>query len=518
MNAAALRRVPEPGPLLRLPHPLATALLVIVAALVAAPLVNLLLIALGGDAELWPHLIAHVIPPASLNTILLLAGVAIICMVAGVGTAWTVTAYDFPGRGAVLWLLPLPLAFPTYIVAYVYADLLGGLGPAQAALRALFGWTSAAEYWFPNIRSLGGAVLIMGFVLYPYVYLAARAMFQTQSVALIETARSLGASPWRVACDIALPMARPAIAAGVALALLETLNDVGASEYLGVQTLTLSIFTTWLNRSSLPGASQIACIMLLGVAALIALERYGRRRQGFTGVDTRPGQPQRFVLTGGKRWLALAGCLLPVGLGFITPLVHLVYEVIARSLVTGFDPSLIRHTLTTVWLSACATVLILVFGFAAAFALRLIRRPLAAACFFIAGLGYAVPSTVLALGLLSPLVAIDEAINAITRQFASMQVGLVLAGSSAAVICAYVVRFLSISTGFAQAGLARISTELDDAARIAGTRPAGLTRSVHLPLLRPALWGAALLVFVDCLKELPATLLLRPLNVETLST
>ncbi|MEJ0075323.1 MAG: iron ABC transporter permease [Alphaproteobacteria bacterium] len=499
-------------------HPLAMTLLGIVAALVAAPVVNLFWIALQGDTELWPHLAAHVIPPAALNTVLLLAGVAMICMVAGVGTAWTVTAYEFPGRGIVLWLLPLPLAFPIYIVAYVYADLLGGLGPVQSGLRALFGWTSAADYWFPNVRSLGGAILIMGFALCPYVYLAARAMFQTQSLSLIETARSLGATPFRLAIDIALPMARPAIAAGVSLAMLETLNDVGASEYLGVQTLTLSIFTTWLNRSSLPGASQIACLMLFGVAALIALERYGRRRQGFTGFDARPGQWQRIPVPNRRGWLALAACLAPVLLGFMVPFVHLAYQAIERGLLVGFDASLVRHVWTTLWLASCATVLIIVLGFAAAFALRLVRRPVAAACFFVAGLGYALPSTVLALGLLSPLVAIDEAINAAARGLAGRQVGLLLAGSSAAIVCAYVIRFLSISTGFAQAGLARISTELDDAARIAGTHPAGVTRSIHLPLLRPALWGAALLVFVDCLKELPATLLLRPLNVETLST
>jgi iron(III) transport system permease protein len=188
------------------PHPLATAFLIAVACLVAAPLINLALIALRGDAELWPHLAAYVIPAATINTVLLLGGVALATVVIGVGTAWTVTAYDFPGRNPVLWLLPLPLAFPTYIVAYVYADLFGGLGPVQSLLRASFGWKSAADYWFPNIRSLGGAILIMGLVLYPYVYLAARAMFQTQSTALIETARGLGAPPWRVAFDIALPI------------------------------------------------------------------------------------------------------------------------------------------------------------------------------------------------------------------------------------------------------------------------------------------------------------------------
>jgi 3-oxoacid CoA-transferase A subunit len=331
-------------------------------------------------------------------------------------------------------------------------------------------------------------------------------------------ARALGATRWRLARDITLPLARPAIAAGLALALLETLNDIGASEYLGVQTLTLSIFTTWLNRSSLSGAAQIACFMLLLVAALIALERYGRRQQAFTGLDRHPAHARRIRLRGRNGWLAAAICIAPVTLGFVIPLGYLAHEVAARGLLIGFDPSLVEHTLTTVLIAAIATALTLALGFGAVLALRLLQRPFAAACVFIAGLGYAIPGTVLALGLLSPLIAVDEAINWVTRTVAGVGVGLVLAGSSAALVIAYAARFLAIATGFAQAGLARVAIELDDAARLSGAWPGALTRSVHLPLLRPALWGAALLIFVDCLKELPATLLLRPLNVETLST
>jgi iron(III) transport system permease protein len=502
----------------RVAHPIAAAILLGVAALVLAPLVSLVLIALVGDAGLWPHLVAHVLPIAALNTLALLAGVAVIAAVAGVGTAWIVTAYEFPGRNAFVWLLPLPLAFPTYIVAYVYVDLLDGFGPVQTALRAMLGFQSAADYWFPSVRSLPGAIFVMGFVLYPYVYLATRAMFQTQSATLIEMARSLGASRWPLARDITLPLARPAIAAGLALALLEALNDIGASEYLGVQTLTLSIFNTWVNRSSLPGAAQIACVMLIAIAGLIALEHYGRRRQTFTGIDRHPGIARRIALPGSKRWLAAAACFAPVALGFLVPLGFLIHQVVVRGLLLGFDPGLVRHTFNTVLIAACATALTLALGFGVAFALRLVRRRFAQVCVFIAGLGYAVPGTVLALGLLSPLVAVDEAINALTRTLAGVSVGLVLAGSIAAVVIAYAVRFLAIATGFAQAGLVRISTELDDAARSIGTRPSGVVWSIQLPLMKPMLWGAALLVFVDCLKELPATLLLRPLNVETLST
>lgn len=503
---------------MRLPHPVATVLLVGVATLELGPLISLVEIALRGDEDVWPHLAAYVLPQALTDTLLLLAGVAAITTVVGVGTAWTITTCEYPARTVLMWLLPLPLAIPTYIVAYVYVDIFDALGPLQTLLRAIFSFSSAADYSFPNIRSLGGAVVVMSFVLYPYVYLAARTMFQTQSVQLIEMARTLGASPWRLARDISLPLARPAIAAGLALALLETLNDIGASEYLGVRTLTLAIFNTWLNRSSLPGAAQIACLMLFAVAALVALERYGRRRQEFIGLDRRPGSTERIVLVGWRKWLAVAVCFLPVALGFLLPLAYLANEIIARGLLFGLDPALLRHTLDTVLIAGCATVVTLTLGFGAVLALRLVQRPFASACVFIAGIGYAAPGTVIALGLLVPLTAIDHTINAFTRSIADVSVGLVLAGSSAALVIAYTVRFLAIATGFAQAGLARISTDLDDVARVVGARPSNVVCMIHLPLLGPAIWGAALLIFVDCMKELPATLLLRPLNVETLST
>lgn len=505
--------------LLRRPASLfATLILVVIAACVLAPLASLLHIAWKGDAEIWPHLISYVLPTALLDTLLLLIGVAALAAVTGTGTAWLVTAYQFPGRDTLAWLLPLPLAIPTYIVAYVYVDVLDAIGPVQNVLRAITGWRSAAEDWFPNVRSLPGAVFVIGIVLYPYVFLAARAMFQTQSASMIEVARTLGATRFMLARHVALPLARPALAVGLSLVLLETLNDIGASEYLGVRTLTLSIFNTWLNRGSLPGAAQIACVMLVVVIALMALERYGRRHRRFALSPRRQRVLQRMPLKGYSRWLALTACALPVVLGFLVPVIYLVHEVIARGLLVGFDTSLIRHTITTVTLSAIATAICVGLGMAAAVAVRMVRGKLASVCLVIAGLGYAIPGTVLALGLLSPLVSIDEGINAVTRTVAGVSVGLVVAGSGAALVIAYVLRFLAIATGSAQAGLSRISTHMDDVARTLGTKPFGVARAIHLPLARPALAGAALLVFVDCLKELPATLLLRPLNVETLPT
>ena len=494
------------------------AIAVAAAALAVAPLVSLIVLAFGDTGDLWAHLARYVIPPALMQTALLLAGVAAITTIVGAGTAWTVTTFAFPGRDALTWLLPLPLAIPTYIVAYVYVDILDALGPVQSTLRAIFGWRSAADYRFPNIRSLGGAILLFSFVLYPYVYLAARAMFQTQGRLFTEAARMLGAQPWELARRITFPLARPAIAVGAALALLETLNDIGASEYLGVQTLTLSIFTTWLNRGSLAGAAQMACLLLVIAAALIVLERYGRQRRAFTALGTDGRLASRITLAGPGRWIAAGACFLPVLLGFLLPAGYLLREVIGRGLLAGFDTNLVRYTLTTVALASTATAITLVVGFLAVTALRYTKRPTIAGCVNIAGIGYAVPGTVLALGLLSPLVVVDDAINALIRAFTGQGIGLLLTGSAAALVIAYVIRFLAIATGFAQAGFSRIPIEFDDVARLLGAEAGTLARTIHLPLARPAIWGAALLVFVDCLKELPATLLLRPLNVETLST
>ncbi|HWV43304.1 iron ABC transporter permease [Pseudorhodoplanes sp.] len=503
---------------LRRSHILATSFLILLAAAVLLPLASLGSVALRGDAEIWPHLVNYVIPRATIETALLLAGVAVLTAIAGIGTAWIVTAYDFTGRSILAWLLPLPLAFPTYIVAYVYVDIFDAVGPVQSAFRALFGYRTAAEYWFPSVRSLPGAILVFSFVLYPYVYLAARAMFLTQSASLIEVARTLGATRFMLARHVALPLARPALAVGLSLALLETLNDIGASEYLGVQTLTLSIFTTWINRSSLPGAAQIACTMLIVVIALMALERHGRRHRRFVTSPRRHRTVPRMSLSGRSALLAFVACFVPVAFGFVLPFFYLTYEVLLRGLLTGFDPDLLRYTATTVTLAASATAIAIVLGLSAAIAVRMVRGQIATFSLMIAGLGYAIPGTVLALGLLSPLVGIDNILNALSRAFGGPHLGLVIAGSSAALVIAYVIRFFAIATGSAQAGLARISTEIDDVARTLGTRPPAVAWLIHVPLTRPALGGAALLVFVDCLKELPATLLLRPLNVETLST
>ncbi len=489
-----------------------------VAGLVLAPLVSLVVTALSADLGGWARLASDVLPVALLETASLLAGVALVTGVVGVGTAWLVTAHTFPGRSALAWLLPLPLAVPAYITAYVYVEVLDAAGPVQTALRGLLGVRSRADYWFPEIRSLPGCILVMSSVLYPYVYLSARAMFLTQSACMMEVARTLGAGRLELFRTVALPLARPALAVGLSLALLEALNDIGASEYLGVRTLTVSIYTTWLNRGSLGGAAQIACVMLIVVVGLIWLERRGRadRRYGLSTRRPRVAQPTR--LTGLEAAFACAACAVPVGLGFVLPIGFLVDEILSRGLLGQLDATFLGRLGTTLALACAATAAALSLGVVVVTAARFARHRLTEAARAVAGIGYAVPGTVLALGLLGPLVLVDEALNAAWRALTGERLGLVLMGSSAGLVLAYVIRFLPIATGSLGAGLERVSAGIEDAARTLGARPRELVLRVQLPLLRPALASAGLLVFVDTLKELPATLLLRPLNVETLAT
>ncbi|WP_370308480.1 ABC transporter permease [Sinimarinibacterium flocculans] len=490
----------------------------LVAALVLLPLIALGAAALRGDASLWPHLLQHVLPPTLHQTALLLLGVGALVIVVGTGSAWLVSAYDFRGRALLDWALLLPLAVPTYIVAYAYMDLLHPIGPLQSGLRAVLGIDSPRDLRLPDIRSLGGCIFVLGFVLYPYVYLTTRALFLMQSATLIEAARTLGAGPRTVFVRVALPLARPAVAVGASLALMETINDIGASEFLGVRTLTISIYSTWVNRADLAGAAQIALAMLAVVAALLLIERRGRRSQRYNTAAqrARPMTPTRLSGAAGVAAFALGS--VPVVLGFVAPALYLVERSIARLRFAGLPPSLLDATLNTVSTAAAATVVIVALGVTVTYAARVAPGPLAQASARIAGLGYAVPGTVLAIGLLAPLGAFDRWAGDLIEGFVGGSIGLLTLGSGAALIYAYAARFLAVSAGGIESGFARIAPSIDHAARTLGETAGGVLRRVHLPMLRPALAAAALLVFVDCMKELPATLLLRPLDFETLAT
>ncbi|HEX7990724.1 MAG TPA: iron ABC transporter permease, partial [Stenotrophomonas sp.] len=434
--------------------------------------------------------------------------------------AWLGTAFAFPGRKLLSWALLLPLAVPTYIAAFAYLDVLHPLGPVQGLIRDLLGYDSPREFRLPDIRHLGGCIVLLGFVLYPYVYLTTRALFMTQAAGLLEAARSLGATSLQVFWRVALPLARPAIAVGVALALLETLNDIGASEFLGVQTLTVSIYTTWVSRGDLAGAAQIALAMLGVVALLLALERHGRRRQRYASV-LRPRPLQPLQLRGARAVFALLLGLLPVLLGFVVPAAYLLWEAVARLQLGGVSPQLLVALWNTLRVALLATLVAMTLGLLVAWALRLAqarrRDGLAAVNSRTAAMGYAIPGTVLAIGLLLPLGGLDALLGrALALLGGSPQ--MLLMGSVSVLVLAYTLRFLAVSVGGIESGLARIPLSLDQAAANLGEGAGGMLRRVHLPLLRPAMAAAALLVFVDTMKELSATLVLRPMNFETLAT
>lgn len=487
-----------------------------------APVLSLLWFALHGSAEHWAHLLQFVLPTAFRNTVLLLLGVGILVTCLGVGSAWLITAYDFPSRRVLSWALLLPLAVPTYIVAFAYLDLLHPIGPIQTVIRELLGYDSPRQFRLPDLRSMPGAIFLLGFVLYPYVYLSTRVMFATQAASLLEAARILGATGRSAFFRVALPMARPAIAVGVSLALLETLNDIGASEFLGVQTLTVSIYTTWVTRSDLAGAAQIALAMLAIVAVLILFERHGRRRQRYASTQ-RTRTIQASKLKGSQAMVAIALGWTPIIIGFLAPGLYLLNETYKHFHTIGSVSDQLLHSgYNTVKIALIATVATVLAGLVAAWAARIIRHGapinLPRFCTRIATSGYAIPGTVLAIGLLMPFMLIDRLASWAWQTLGNPEPGLLLMGTSTALVCAYMIRFLAISIGGIEAGLARIPPSLEQASRLLGETSAGTLKRVHLPLLRPALGAAALLVFVDTMKELPATLLLRPVNFETLAT
>ncbi|MDR7331204.1 iron ABC transporter permease [Roseateles asaccharophilus] len=500
---------------LRSVGPLWRAAAIAIALGVAAPVLNLAWLALGGDMQHWLHLAAHVLPDAAWTTAQLMAGVGLMVLLIGTACAWVVTAYDFPGRGLLQWALLLPLAMPTYIVAFAYLDLLHPIGPVQGAIRWALGFDSPREFRLPDLRSMAGAIVLLGLVLYPYVYLTARALFATLPAHLLEAAQSLGETRWGAFRRVALPLTRPALAVGVSLALLETLNDIGASEFLGVRTLTVSIYTTWITRSDLAGAAQLACAALLAVFALIWLERQGRRHQRYGSTRRMAGiRPRR--LTGTTAWAATAAMALPVLLGFAAPASYLAWETAERLLQgTGISEGLLAGLANTLLLALGVTAVTLAAGLVVAWVGRhqgsVANRDHWQAR--LASMGYALPGTVLAIGLLTPALAADHALADLLglRWLPLMSSGVVLV-----VACA--IRFLAMPVGSLDAGLARIPPSLEHSARALGETVTGTLRRVHLPLLRPALLSGALLVFVDAMKELPATLLLRPANFETLAT
>jgi iron(III) transport system permease protein len=490
---------------------------VLAAALLALPILSVVWIALSATDSIWPHLVSTVLPRALTNTLLLLAGAGTLALAIGTATAWLVTMFRFPGREIADRMLVLPLAMPVYIVAYAYVELLDFAGPLQTSLRTAFGAHSLIAGLVPDVRSLGGAITLFSLVLYPYVYLTARASFVQQSVCALEVARTLGRTAGGTFWSVALPMARPALAAGVTLVMMECLNDLGAVQYLGVETLSASIYATWTQRSNLPGAAQLSLVLLALVTALLVGERAARGEAAFHHTTGRYRAIPFETLSGGQALAALVVVALPVLLGFAVPFTVLALHALrqlgdfdAMMFLVAAGNSLSLASVT----SLVAVMLALLFAYAA----RLHKSKATRLAARLSSFGYALPGTVLAIGLLAPLAAFDNGLDAWMRATFSVSTGLLLSGSLFAVTCALVIRFLAVAISNVEAGLERISPNIDAAAKTLGEGSASALRRIHLPMLRPAIGAAALLVFVDTMKELPATLLLRPFNFETLAT
>ncbi|MEX2475138.1 ABC transporter permease [Marinobacter sp.] len=486
-------------------------------AIVALPVLSVIFLAFFPDENIWPHLLDTTLPRYLSTTIKLMLGVAGITLLIGLATAWAVTMCEFPGRRFFEWAMLLPFAVPAYVIAYVYTSLLDYAGPVQIALREWFGWENARDYWFPEIRTLEGATLMIGLVLYPYVYLLARAAFLEQSPSLFAVSRSLGHSAISTFFRVVLPIARPAIAVGLSLVLMETLNDFGTVDFFAVQTLTAGLFDTWMNLGNLGGAAQIATTMLIFVVILVTLERYSRRRQQqFAARDNR--EPiRRFTLSKPRQYVCVAVCAIPVILGFVIPAVTLgqyAWEYFDES----WNPAFVRNTLNSLLLSSAAALTTLIIGVTLAYSRRLHNTRGMQIMMRLSSLGYAMPGAVLAVGVIIPLAGFDNWLDSMMRSAFGISTGLLLSGSAFALIFAYTVRFLAVSAGSVESGLQKITPSMDMASRSLGHSPGNTLVRVHLPMLRGSLMTAALVVFVDCMKELPATLILRPFNFDTLAT
>lgn len=488
----------------------------VVAAAVAFPVVTVFSYVFAPKGEIWAHLVATVLTGYVANSLLLALGVGCGVLLIGVPTAWLVTLCRFRGRIWFDWALLLPMAMPAYVVAYTYTGLLDYAGPVQSALRLLLDLPGGLR-WMPDIRSLPGAIVVLTLVLYPYVYLLARAAFLEQSACVLEVSRTLGCSPMRGFWRVAIPLARPALVAGTALALMEALNDFGTVEYFGVETLATGIYRVWRGMGDAVAGAQIAALLLVLVFMLLWLERWSRGRRSFAHSTNRYRPLPRYALSGGREVLAILCCALPLLLGFFVPGGVLLSWAIANIDMWTVERFfvLVQHSFLMAGFAAFLAVMLATF---LAYALRVQASAATRIAVRIAGFGYAIPGPVLAVGILLPFAAIDHAINGWTKAAFGYLPGLILSGTLVAVTFAYLVRFLTVSLNVVEASLGKITPSMDHAARSLGRTSLGTLGSVHLPIMRGSLLTAAIVVFVDVLKELPATLVLRPFNFDTLAT
>ncbi|SFI62627.1 ABC transporter permease [Celeribacter neptunius] len=489
----------------------------LIAAIVLMPLLAVVWIAFHPSDNIWPHLISTTLPRYLRSTAVLALGVAALAACVGTGAAWLVTMYRFPLSKALEWLLLLPLAIPAYVGAYALVDFFEYAGPVQGTLRQLFGWQSARDYWFPEIRSLGSAIIVLAAALTPYVFLLTRAAFREQSGSVYETARALGAGPFARFFRVGLPLARPAIAAGTAIVMMETVSDFGTVSYFSVQTLTTGIFSTWLEGGNAGGAAQIASVVLIVVFALVAFEK-GSRGRGRFYQGARQARPVTAIrLTGWQGLLAMALCALPFLVGFVLPVGVITHHAIGEP-EQWLAPGLVTALTNTLTVAGTAAVLTVLAALFMVYGVRLTGRRLPRLILPFTTLGYAAPGAVLGIGILFPLAGLDHWLADGIAALTGHDPGLLLTGSAVAIILAYMVRFFAIAQGATDAAMGRVAPSLPMAARSLGQTLGGTLRRVYVPLIRGSVGTALLLVFVDCVKELPATLLLRPFNYNTLAT
>ncbi|MBT8426032.1 MAG: iron ABC transporter permease [Silicimonas sp.] len=489
----------------------------LIAALVLLPILSVVWIAFHPSENIWGHLLATSLPRYASNTLIVMFWVGALSAAIGTLTAWLVVMYDFPAKRVLEWALLCPLAVPGYLGAYALVDFLEYAGPVQTGLRAAFGWTDARDYFFPDIRSLYGAIFVLTVSLYPYVYLLARAGFREQSGSAHEVARALGARAFRRFWSVGMPLARPAIAAGTAIVMMETVNDFGTVDFFGVQTLTTGIFSVWLEAGNAGGAAQIACVILTLILVLVGLEKVSRRNCRFSRMSRGDRVPPVVCLTGRRSWGVTIFCAFPVLAGFVMPVAILAHHALTRP-ERWLAPGLGQALANTVLVGGAAALLTVAAALFLVYGARLSQRQGARLLLPVTTIGYAAPGAVLAVGLLIPLAAFDNGLADAVLAMTGRDPGLILTGGAAVIVYAYAVRFFAIAQGAADAAMGRVAPSLPLAARTLGQTAGGTLRRIYMPLIRGSVATALLLVFVDCVKELPATLLLRPFNFNTLAT
>ncbi|NOH70155.1 iron ABC transporter permease [Vibrio pectenicida] len=486
------------------------------ALLLVLPILAIFMTAIGETDELFSHLMSTVMPTYTINTVVLAAGTMFLSAIFGIPSAWIMAMCRIPSESILQWALVLPLAMPSYIVGYIFTDWLDFAGPVQIFLRNTMGW-GVGDYWFPDIRTLPGATLVLALVLYPYVYLLCRASFMEQNVSLLQSARLLKCSPWESFRRISLPLARPSIAVGLSLVAMETIGDFGTVSYFAVNTLTTAVYDTWLGYSSLTAAAKISAIMLIFVILLLSTERYSRRRQKLFQNQFNSSEDFRYQLQGWKKWLALTWCWGLVAVAFFLPLLQLIvyaYQYFYQS----WTPEFREYALNSLYVSFAAALIGVAVAVVVNFYHRLVNNGKSLAFMRLSSMGYAVPGTVLAIGVMVPVLFMDHIVNDTAKMMNLGQPGLIFSGSMFALIFALTVRFSAVAIGSIESSLNRVPPSLDMASRTMGCNSNQMLWRVHFPLIRRGALIAGLLVFIESMKELNAALLLRPFNFETLAT